>query len=213
MTEDPEQIRRSIRDAFDERAATYDENAMHRALAARVAEFADLDGVEFVLDVATGTGLVLRAIEARRPGLRMTGVDLSAGMLDIARRELPGATWAQADAVALPVTADSVDLITCVTALHIIVDTASAVSEWSRVLAPGGRVVTATFAGSGDAHAHAHAQGHGAAAPRYPRVHEPFASAEALARTIAPAGLRLLRHEVWTYERDAVLIAELTRQR
>lgn len=208
-----DEIRRSIREAFDERAESYDDSAMHRALAAAVAEFADLDAAGSVLDVATGTGLVLRALAARRSGLRLAGVDLSPGMLSVARRELPSAEWIAADAVALPVAEASVDLVTCVTALHIIVDTDAAIAEWARVLAPGGRVVTATFAGGADAgHVHAHAHGCTGTAPRYPRVHGPFASPEALAATVARAGLVVTRHTTWVREDDRVLIAELARQ-
>ncbi|WP_429608163.1 hypothetical protein [Staphylococcus aureus] len=59
MTDD---LLAAVRARFDGRAAEYDESAMHRELAAAVAAFADLDGVRDVLDVATGTGLVLRAL-------------------------------------------------------------------------------------------------------------------------------------------------------
>ena len=203
---EPDDIRRSIREAYDERAEAYDENAMHRALAAEVAAFVRLDGVMSTLDVATGTGLVLRALADRSPDLRLTGIDLSSGMLAVARRSLPGAEWIQADAVALPIRDGSVDLVTCVTALHIIPEVDAAVAEWVRVLVPGGRAVTATFAGEGHPHSHTHTGDH---APRYPRVHAPFATADALAATVAPSGLELTRHEVWSHGDDTVLIAEL----
>ncbi|GAA2013802.1 class I SAM-dependent methyltransferase [Microbacterium ulmi] len=207
---DADAVRRAIREAFDERAEAYDESAMHRALASEAAAFAELATVRTVLDVATGTGLVLRALAERRPQLRMTGVDVSAGMLAVARRALPSAEWVQADAVALPAADGSVDLVTCATALHIIVDTDAAISEWARVLAPGGRVVTATFAQGDHEPGHVHAQTHDRAAPRYPRVHGPFASPEALARTVAGAGFAVSRHALWSYADDHVLIAELT---
>lgn len=210
---DDDDIRRSIRDAFDERAESYDENAMHRALAEEVAAFADLGGVRSVLDVATGTGLALRALARRRPGLRMTGVDLSSGMLAVAQRTLPEADWVQADAVALPIADSSVDLVMCVTALHVIPGADAAIAEWSRVLTPGGRVVTATFAGGSGADHHAHAHAHGTPAPRYPRVHAPFATPEALGRTVEQAGLSVTRHVTWRHGDDAVLIAELAAAR
>lgn len=52
----------AIRTAFDERAAIYDE---HHAVAEAAAKFAVLDSVRDVLDIATGTGLALRAIRTR----------------------------------------------------------------------------------------------------------------------------------------------------
>ena len=68
----------AIRNAFDGRATTYDEDVMHRAVAAEVASFAALEDVTAALDVATGTGLVLRALHDRAPRLRLIGADISA---------------------------------------------------------------------------------------------------------------------------------------
>lgn len=203
----------AIRRRFDERAAHYDESDMHRAVAAAVARFVSLDGVETVLDVATGTGLVLRAMRDRlaaetskaAPGgdastPRFIGIDLSPGMLAVAGRELPNATLHVADAAALPLPDVSVDLVTCVTALHMIPDAAAAIAEWRRVMRPGGRAVTATFAQSDRGTRNTHP---------YPVNHAPFASPEDVARTAAALGFSLRRFEIWTNAQDDVLIAEL----
>lgn len=192
--------------AYDARAATYDESAMHRDLAAEVAAFCALDtapaAARDVLDVATGTGLVLRALAASAPRpRRMTGVDLSPDMLAVARRELPGATFVRADAAALPVADCSVDLVTCVTALQLMPRPDLVLAEWARVLRPGGRAVTATFTGFGRP-----------ARPRrdVPVDHDRFASPERMADLARPAGLRLRRHAAWRHaDGDAFLLAEL----
>ena len=130
---------------FDERAAGYDDDemhsGMHRNLADAVAAFADLSRVGSVLDVATGTGLLLRALE---PGPRLVGVDLSDGMLAVARRALPTATFVRADATALPFPDASFDLVTCVAALRFF-DAATAFAEWRRVLAPHGAIVVTAW--------------------------------------------------------------------
>jgi ubiquinone/menaquinone biosynthesis C-methylase UbiE len=197
----------AIRARFDGRARSYDESAMHRALAAAVAEFVDLDGVETVLDVATGTGLVLRALAARRPGLALAGVDLSPGMLAVARRELPEARFFEGVAEQLPVEDAAADLVTCVTALHLFADPQLAFEEFARVLAPEGVLVTATFAAAPD---RGHAQGHGApATPGYTPNHEPFETPEGLAAAAAPAGFVVTRYELRVLDGDRVLIAEL----
>ncbi|MCA1676675.1 MAG: hypothetical protein LC799_32390, partial [Actinobacteria bacterium] len=47
---------------FNDRAPRYDKSAMHRWQARQAAELADVHPDEYVLDVATGTGLVLRAL-------------------------------------------------------------------------------------------------------------------------------------------------------
>lgn len=191
----------AIRNAFDERAATYDENDMHRALALAVADFVVLDGVRTVVDAATGTGLVLRAVDRRTPGLRLIGVDLSPGMLDVARRTLPTAEWIEADTACTALPTASADVVTCVTALHMIPDVAAVAAEWRRLLRPGGRVVTATFVDATQP-SHTHS-------PRpYAVDHERFGSVDALAATFAPLGFNLSRHRIWTDGTDSVLIAE-----
>lgn len=130
---------------FDARAEQYDESAFHRALADEVASFAGAAGVSSVLDVATGTGLVLRSLP-REASRRLVGVDISAGMLGVAAAHLPGAHLLKVDAsAALPFDDGSFDLITCVTALHLMSSPTDALRGWRRLLSPGGRVVVAVF--------------------------------------------------------------------
>ncbi|MEU2201234.1 methyltransferase domain-containing protein [Isoptericola sp. NPDC019482] len=202
MTSLPADVSSAVAAAYDARAATYDESAMHRDLAAEVAAFCSLDAPRDVLDVATGTGLVLRALAASRPRPRgMTGVDLSPDMLAVARRELPGAAFVRADAAALPVADRSVDLVTCVTALQLMPRRDLVLAEWARVLRPTGRAVTATFTGFGRP-----------ARPRrdHPVEHDAVSTPARIAALAAPAGLRLRRHAAWRHaDGDAFLLAEL----
>lgn len=189
---------------FDSRASEYDGSAMHRALAEAVAAFVRLDGVDTVLDVATGTGLVLRALRPDHP-VRMVGVDLSPGMLAVARAALPGAELVVADATALPLADGSVDLVTCSTALHLIEAPDAAFAEWVRVLRPGGRVVTATFGLGTDLAAHSHSD----APPPYPVHPERFRTAELVGAAAAGSGLVVTRHQDWTHGDESVVIVEL----
>ena len=129
----------AVRRRFDGRAATYDESAMHRDLAVAVAEFVDVAPGAAVLDVATGTGLVLRALTAQggvRP-LRTAGVDVSPGMVEVARRHLPDATLVVADARRLPFPDASFDLVTACETVYFW-EPARAFAEIARVLRPGG---------------------------------------------------------------------------
>lgn len=227
MTDD---LLAAVRARFDGRAAEYDESAMHRELAAAVAAFADLDGVRDVLDVATGTGLVLRALASRDGALRLTGIDLSGGMLAVARAALPGAELVEADATVLPFGDDAFDLVTCATGVHLFPDADAAIAEWARVLRPGGRVVTATFGeidpsqhggrpgaavapdaarAGGHGAGHHGADHHGAEPAPYPTHHERFRTPELLAEAVAPAGLHLTRHAWWTHGDDRILLADL----
>lgn len=203
MTDD---LLAAVRARFDGRAAEYDRSEMHRELAAAVAAFADLDGVGDVLDVATGTGLVLRALHERDVALRLTGIDLSGGMVAVARAELPAATLVEGDATVLPFADDAFDLVTCATGVHLFPDADAAIAEWARVLRPGGRVVTATF---GEVDLSQHGGRPGAEPPPYPTHHERFRTPDLLADAVAPGGLELTRHAWWTHGDDRILLAEL----
>ena len=136
---------------FDGRAPTYDDGEPHRLIALAVAEFVSVNGVAVgrvrdVLDAATGTGLVLRALAPLlAPGARLTGIDIAPGMLAVAQDKLPDATFLRADAAALPFGDASFDLLTCVTGIHLMPDAAAAIREWARVLRPDGRIVIANF--------------------------------------------------------------------
>ncbi|WP_285115983.1 methyltransferase domain-containing protein [Leifsonia sp. fls2-241-R2A-40a] len=193
---------RAVRERFDERAATYDESSMHRSLAAAVAAFADLPGVRSVLDVATGTGLALRALRDRGYDGTLAGIDLASRMIDESRRHLPDADLRVGDATSLPFPDDAFDLVTCVTGLQLFPHPDAAILEWARVLRPGGRAITATFL-SFDPSRHR-------AAPSSAYLdHSPFDSAEHLGQTVSPAGFTVGRTETWTDGADELLIAEL----
>ncbi|HEY0119535.1 MAG TPA: methyltransferase domain-containing protein [Cellulomonas sp.] len=191
---------------FDGRATSYDDSAMHRNLAAAVAAFVDLGGVHHVLDVATGTGLVLRALPVD-PTVRMVGVDLSPRMLAVAHAALPKAELVVADAAMLPLAGSCVDLVTCVMALHLMPDVGAVLREWTRVLRPGGRAVTATFGRRDGAAVHTHCS----ASLPFPVHPEQFSTPELMAVVAAPFGLAVVRHEWWTHEDDTVVIVELAR--
>jgi ubiquinone/menaquinone biosynthesis C-methylase UbiE len=201
---------------FDDRAESYDESAFHRALAEHVVEFAGAAAVDSVLDIATGTGLVLGAIPPS-PTRRLAGVDLSAGMLDVARRRLPDAELVLQDAAApLAFAPASFRLITCVTALHLLADPVAALRSWRGLLARGGRVVVAAFRtdDASDVPAVAAALAHGA--QRHPhsahtRLHERMGTVERLTALAGSAGYLVTRSETWVHPEplEVCLLVEL----
>jgi ubiquinone/menaquinone biosynthesis C-methylase UbiE len=95
-----------------------------------------------VLEVAVGTGLNL---EAYPDDVTLTGIDLSDAMLDIARgrsKELGRpATLLQANAHELPFDDESFDTVVCTFGLCAIPDHTTAITEMTRVLRPGGRII------------------------------------------------------------------------
>lgn len=97
---------------------------------------------EAVLDVACGTGIVARmASEAVGEGARVTGADINGGMLAVAARIAPEIEWVNASADALPFGDASFDAVFCQQGLQFFPDKAGALSEFRRVLRPGGRAV------------------------------------------------------------------------
>jgi demethylmenaquinone methyltransferase/2-methoxy-6-polyprenyl-1,4-benzoquinol methylase len=88
-----------------------------------------------VVDVACGTGDFCRGLEAA--GNRPIGIDLSWGMLRAARTTAP---LVQADGLRMPFPAGVMDGITCGFALRNVADVSTLLTEFQRVLRPGGRI-------------------------------------------------------------------------
>ena len=96
-----------------------------------------------LLDVGTGTGLL--AVLAAQRGHRVTGIDLSAAMLQYARQRAAKANirveWHEADAAALPFADSSFDAVISRHVVWTMTDPQCAFREWIRVVRPGGRIV------------------------------------------------------------------------
>ncbi|MEU2063263.1 class I SAM-dependent methyltransferase [Streptomyces sp. NPDC013455] len=96
-----------------------------------------------LLDVGCGTGIVTRQLAAARPGLRVTGADLTPAMVRMASVRLSGAI-VRADSRRLPFRDATFDAVTTVWLLHLLQDTdvRAVIAECARVLRPGGVYVT-----------------------------------------------------------------------
>jgi ubiquinone/menaquinone biosynthesis C-methylase UbiE len=101
-----------------------------------------------VLDVACGAGALVVDVATRVD--RAVGVDLSDGMLQIARsrllaaadaRRLANVEFLQGPSDALPFDDGSFTALVCTTALHHFPNPRRSIDEMARVLAPGGRLV------------------------------------------------------------------------
>jgi demethylmenaquinone methyltransferase/2-methoxy-6-polyprenyl-1,4-benzoquinol methylase len=104
-----------------------------------------------ILDVATGTGLVARALANR--GCEVVGLDQSEQMLARARRKLAGTpqlanriTLVRGEAERLPFESDSFDALTFTYLLRYVDDRLATMAELARVVKPGGRIGMVEFA-------------------------------------------------------------------
>jgi ubiquinone/menaquinone biosynthesis C-methylase UbiE len=122
--------------------------------APRLVELAAFQQGERVLDLACGTGVVAR-LAAPHVGVtgHVTGLDLNAGMLAVARALPPpsGAsiTWIEGSAMALDLADASLDVIVCQQGFQFFPDQPAALREMHRVLVPGGRVLLSVWKSAG----------------------------------------------------------------
>ena len=109
-----------------------------RSIAAEVVRRARLAPGERVIDLGTGTGIAAAA--ARGEDRTIVGVDAASGMLDIARAEVDGVDFREADFSHLPFGDGDFDVAIAVHALLFADDLVAALGEWRRVVRRGGRL-------------------------------------------------------------------------
>jgi ubiquinone/menaquinone biosynthesis C-methylase UbiE len=113
-------------------------------------EWSDLRDGDAVLDVGCGTGAAARfAAEKVGASGRVAGVDVNAGMIDVAQ-SLPSGTgaaieWFQNSAYELPFTEGEFDVVVCAQTLQFLEGRPWALAEMYRVLKPNGRVAVSLW--------------------------------------------------------------------
>lgn len=146
-----------VREMFDRIAPTYDmlnhtlslniDRLWRRRVVRLVRRFAP----RRILDVATGTGDLAIAMARRIRGTQVLGVDLSEGMLDIARRKVAEAgldgrvVFDTGDAERLSVSDSAVDVATVAFGVRNFGDLDAGLRDIARTLREGGRIVILEF--------------------------------------------------------------------
>jgi demethylmenaquinone methyltransferase/2-methoxy-6-polyprenyl-1,4-benzoquinol methylase len=134
-----------VRAMFDRIAGIYDRMngvmtaGMHHRWRERAVDLAQVGPGDRALDVATGTGDL--AVELAGRGASVTGLDFSAGMLELARQKAPQIEWAQGNALELAYEEGTFDAVTVGFGARNFSDLDRGLSEMVRVARPGGRVV------------------------------------------------------------------------
>lgn len=136
---------------FDRAAPTYDRigDSYHQHFAERLVDLAAVDRDASLLDVACGRGAVLLAAAEQGVG-RLTGIDVSPAMLELAAADLRAAGVTDAelrvmDAESLEFSEAEFDVLTGAFMLFFLPDPARAAAEFHRVLQPGGTVAVSTW--------------------------------------------------------------------
>lgn len=147
-------IKETIADVFGRAASTYDRvgTPFFSYFGRKLVEYAHVPPGASVLDVATGRGASLfPAAEKVGPDGEVIGIDLTAEMVertgrDIEAQELSNAHTLQMDAEYLDFPEDTFDRVMCGFALFFMPDARGALTEFLRVLKPGGMLAVSTWA-------------------------------------------------------------------
>jgi len=144
-------VKRQVAAHWNRRAPNFDEDFGHsirtsaeRAAWERIFQLVLPKGRTLdVLDVGCGTGFLSLELAAR--GHRVTGVDFAAAMLGEALRKATqrnvSVRFQQADAEELPFKSGSFDLVISRHLLWTLANPEAAITEWTRIIRPAGRVV------------------------------------------------------------------------
>ncbi len=130
-------------ESYDRHAGTVF-RGMYRRVAEDVAAAAPTGGV--VLDAGCGSGRLAVEIARRRPDLRVRGVDIERGMVEVATRrtERENASdrveFTVADLADLPLPDGSVDMVVSTASLHHWADVRAVIASLDRVLRPDCRM-------------------------------------------------------------------------
>lgn len=156
-----------------------------------------------IADVACGTGILADRIQRDLRPEEVYGLDMSDGMLAQARRRSDRVRWMSAPAEQLPFEDDFLDAVVTTSAFHFF-DQPAALSEFHRVLAPGG-IAAVTTMSPRQAFPPLHALSAGLGAP----AHAPTPSA--MRKLFEDAGFqveeqRRVRRPVWTPVSDLLTV-------
>lgn len=149
---DEKQMKEMVKKTFDTIAGGYDIPALgfFPKSAEHLPGYLALLGSEHVLDVATGTGTAAIALARSLPGGRVTGVDFSQGMLEMAKTKIAASgmtnvTLMQMDMQELEFPSGHFDAAACAFGVFFVQDMLSQVRMIADKVKKGGRFVMTTF--------------------------------------------------------------------
>jgi ubiquinone/menaquinone biosynthesis C-methylase UbiE len=147
------QTRKSkIVETFNAVSSGYDNPALRffRESAKCMARYMDSPSISRVLDVATGTGNLAIEIAGTFPGIRVTGIDFSSGMLAQARAKaeregIRNAEFIEMDMDQITLPDGYFDAAVCAFGIFFANDMTEQLRHMAAKIRPGGRIVTSCF--------------------------------------------------------------------
>lgn len=106
---------------------------------------ADLKDHLTVLDAGCGFGGTLASIQANNQEMNLVGINIDSRQLEIARQQVPGVSFIEGDACALPFKASMFDRVLAVECIFHFPSRLQFLQEAARVLKPGGLIVLSDF--------------------------------------------------------------------
>ena len=136
-----EGMERTTITGYAEWATTYDNSSSPPILAEQpiVRSLITNHPVGKALDAACGTGRHAEYLASL--GHRVTGIDATSEMLEVARAKVPGAKFELAELDSIPLPDDAIDLAVCSLSLTHCPNLIPPITELSRVIRPGGTLI------------------------------------------------------------------------
>lgn len=103
-----------------------------------------------IADIACGTGDMIEiwqesAVKMQKNIINIKGIDLSNGMLSVAKEKFPNVEFIEADAKNLPLESQSIDIVSISYGIRNVVERQKALNEFARVLKKDGILVVLEF--------------------------------------------------------------------
>jgi ubiquinone/menaquinone biosynthesis C-methylase UbiE len=143
-TEDLQAYHKHITDTYDERSGNHDNSQWHRETALKLINNIPPGFGDYILDIGTGTGTIaFHAASLVGINGRVTGVDLSKGMLAEANKKLTGFDYNNlefvlANAEQLAFAKETFDKIYCASTFFCMLDPLATLRQWHGLLKSGG---------------------------------------------------------------------------
>lgn len=145
----PNTHNRTIIDQFSQQAGAYTHIAAHSNALDKLVHITQVGPTDTVLDIACGSGIVACALATHAS--HVTGIDITAGMIEEARKMqqqkgLQNMSWQIGEVEALPYNDGSFSMVVSRFGFHHFQEPAAVLAEMTRVCKPGGRLLVVDVA-------------------------------------------------------------------